>query len=124
MPFEVIRGDGVPQSHLPFSPAVRAGQFVFVSGQASTDEKGGLILESFDAEMHRSMEHVKTILRAAGLELRHVVQVRSYVKDPVDLPEYNRLYRQYFSEPFPARTTITNCLGKVKFEIDVVAYAG
>ena|SRR5687768_6666713 len=124
MSFEVIRGQGVPQSHLPFSPAVRAGQFVFVSGQASTDEKGGLILESFEAEMRRSMEHVKTILRAAGLELRHVVQVRSYVTDPADLPEYNKLYREYFSEPFPARTTITKCLGKVKFEIDVVAYAG
>ena len=124
MPFEVIRGEGVPQSHLPFSPAVRAGPFVFVSGQASTDEKGGLILESFEAEMRRSMEHVKTILRAAGLDLRHVVQVRSYVTDPADLPEYNRLYREYFSEPFPARTTITKCLGKVKFEIDVVAYTG
>ena len=124
MSFEVIRGEGVPQSHLPFSPAIRAGQFVFVSGQASTDEKGALILESFEAEMRRSMGHVKTILGAAGLDLRHVVQVRSYVKDAADLPEYNKLYREYFTEPFPARTTITNCLGKVKFEIDVVAYAG
>ena len=47
-----------------------------------------------------------------------------YLKDANDFPEYNTLYRQYFTEPFPARTTISNCLGKVLFEIDVVAYVG
>jgi 2-iminobutanoate/2-iminopropanoate deaminase len=98
---------------------------VFVSGQASVDEKTGQIIsDTFENEFRRSMENVKRILAAAGMDLKHVVQVRSYLKDAKDFPEYNTLYRQYFTEPFPARTTISNCLGKVLFEIDVVAYVG
>ena len=124
MSFEVIKGPGVFQSHMPFSPAVRAGGFVFISGQASTDEQGNLVLDTFENEMRRTMEHVRRILAAAGLGLGDVVQVRGYLKDHADWAEYNRLYREYFTEPFPARTTIVKCLGQVKVEIDAVAYAG
>jgi 2-iminobutanoate/2-iminopropanoate deaminase len=125
MPIEVVRGLQVPTTHLPFSPAIKAGGFIFVSGQASVDERTGQIIsDKFENEFRRSMENVRRILAAGGAELKHVVQVRSYVKDPKDLAEYNTLYREFFTEPFPARTTITNCLGKVLFEIDVVAYVG
>jgi 2-iminobutanoate/2-iminopropanoate deaminase len=125
MPIEVVRGPEVPKTDLPFSPAIKAGGFIFVSGQASVDERTGRIIsDKFENEFRRSMENVRRILDAAGAELKHVVQVRSYVKDPKDVPEYNTLYREYFTEPFPARTTITNCLAKVLFEIDVVAYVG
>ena len=122
MAFEVIRGDGLPTSHLPFSPAVRAGRFVFVSGQASVDERGQIVSDTFEGEFRRSLENAQRILMAAGLTLADVVQVRSYVDNPSDLPEYNRLYREYFTEPYPARTSIVNCLGGLlKFEIDIVA---
>lgn len=122
---DVIRGPGIPSGPLPFSPAIRAGGFVFVSGQASVDLNGAIVVDTFEGEMRRSLEHVKTILDAAGLTLKNVVQVRSYVAKSTDLPEYNRIYREYFSEPFPARTTIVECLGTaLKFEIDVVAFAG
>ena len=125
MSIEVVRGPDVPTTHLPFSPAIKAGGFIFVSGQASVDERTGQIIsDKFENEFRRSMDNLRRILAAAGADLNHVVQVRSYVKDAKDLPEYNTLYREYFSEPFPARTTITNCLGKVLFEIDVVAYVG
>jgi Endoribonuclease L-PSP len=73
------------------------------------------------SEFRRSMEHLRRILRACGSDLDKVARVNAYVKDAADLPEYNRLYREYFKPPYPARTTITNCLGKVKFEIDVIA---
>ena len=125
MAFEVIRGTAVPTSHLPFSPAVRAGGFVFVSGQASVDESGKIVADTFEGEFRRSLENVKRILHAAGLTLADVVQVRSYVDDMADLQEYNRLYREFFTEPFPARTTVVNCLGgALKYEIDVTAFAG
>ena len=125
MPIEIVRGPDVPASHLPFSPAIKAGGFVFVSRQASVDrETGQIISGTFEEEFRRSMDNVRRILTAAGTDLKHVVQVRSYVKEASDLPEYNRLYREYFSDPFPARTTLTNCLGKVLFEIDVVGYVG
>jgi len=125
MPIEVVRGPDVPATHLPFSPAIRAGGFVFVSGQASVDAKTGQVIsDTFENEFRRSMDNLTRILKAAGTDLKHVVQVRSYLKNAEDFPEYNRFYREYFTEPFPARTTITNCLGKVLFEIDVMAYVG
>jgi 2-iminobutanoate/2-iminopropanoate deaminase len=124
MSFEPITGPHVPRSQLPFSPAVRAGGFVFVSGQASTDEQGNLVLDTFENEMRRTMDNIRRILAAAGLSLKDVVQVRGYLIDPSYWDEYNRLYREYFTEPFPVRTTIVNCLGKVKVELDVTAYAG
>lgn len=109
-------------SHLPFSAAVEANGFVFVSGQASVDGNGVIIPGDFEEEMRRSMQNVIDILQSAGLTLSNVVRVTSYVHDPTDLPLYNQLYREYFSRPFPARTTITSCLsGALKFEIDVIA---
>lgn len=107
-----------------FPPARRAGDFLFVSGQASVDETGAIVPGTFAEEMHRSIENVRRILADAGLTLSDVVKVNAYVQDPANLTEYNRLYPDYFSAPRPARTTIASCLtDAIKFEIDVVAYA-
>jgi 2-iminobutanoate/2-iminopropanoate deaminase len=114
----------VSTSPLPFSPATKVGDLIFVSGQASTDAQGNIISDTFENEFRRSMENVRRILRACGSDLHRVAQVRVYVKNASDVPEYNKLYREYFKPPFPARTTITNCLGKVLFEIDVIAVSG
>ena len=111
-----------PTSHLPFSPCVRVGDMVFVSGQASVDAAGKIVVDSFEGEFRRSLENMAKVLSAAGCGLEHVVQTRNYVRDDADLPLFNRLYREYFRSPFPARTTITNCLPpSLKFEIECVA---
>jgi 2-iminobutanoate/2-iminopropanoate deaminase len=115
----------VPRSSLPFSPAVRAGAFVFVSGQASVDVTGRVVTDSFEGEMRRSIANVSAILSSIGMNLKDVVQVRSYLGREEDLAEYNRIYREYFKEPLPARTTLAGVLGKgLKFELDVTAYSG
>lgn len=126
MAFKVIKGEGVPENFRPFSPATQAGGFVFVSGQASVDDKGNIIPDTFENEFRRTMENIRKVLAGAKLDLSHVVRVTSYVAEPSDVAEYNKLYREYFKEPFPARTTLTNCLpkGLIKFEMDVIAYAG
>jgi 2-iminobutanoate/2-iminopropanoate deaminase len=109
-------------SHLPFTPAVEANGFVFVSGQASVDATGAIISGTFDEEMRRSMANVESVLASADLTLRDVVRVTSYVRDFADGPRYNEIYRDYFTPPLPARTTISNCLSPaLKFEIDVIA---
>lgn len=109
-------------THLPFSPAVEAGGFVFVSGQASVDEQGTIIPGTFEEEMRRSIENVVRVLSDAGLTLDDVVRVTSYVRDSADGPLYNEIYRDYFSDPLPARTTLSNCLSPaLRFEIDVIA---
>lgn len=111
-----------PVSHLPFSPAVRVGDLIFVSGQASVDATGKIVPDTFEGEFRRSVENMRKVLEAAGSDLKHVVQTRNYVRDPVNVPRYNELYREYFSAPFPARTTITHCLPPtLHYEIECVA---
>ena len=119
---KIISGHGIPHSHLPFSPGLMVGDFVFVSGQASVNEEGKIVNDTFAGECRRSFENVKKILAGAGLDFSDVVQVRNYVARQEDLAEFNAIYREYFTAPFPARTTLIGCLGDLlKFEVDVVA---
>lgn len=113
------------RSDLPFSPAIRAGDLVFVSGQASVDRSDGHIIKgTFEEEMRRSIENMEAILKAEGLSLDHVVNVRCYLASPDDWAEHNRIYAEYFAEPRPTRTTLTGVLGTMlKYELDCTAYA-
>lgn len=116
------KNSDTPVSHLPFSPAVVVGDLIFVSGQASVDAAGKIVSDTFEGEFRRSVENLRKVLEAADSDLAHVVQTRNYVRDATDLPRYNELYREYFSAPFPARTTITNCLPpSLRYEIEAVA---
>ena len=116
------RDEQTPVSHLPFSPCVVVGNLVFVSGQASVDASGQIVSDTFEGEFRRSVENLRAVLRTAGCDLSHVVQTRNYVRDDVDLPDYNRLYAEHFPEPRPARTTITHCLpAAIRYEIECIA---
>jgi 2-iminobutanoate/2-iminopropanoate deaminase len=111
-----------PVSHLPFSPAMQVGNLLFVSGQASVDETGKIVADTFEGEVRRSLENLRRVLEGAGSSLRQVVQTRNYVRDPENVQAFNQLYREYFSEPFPARTTITNCLPEtLQYEVECIA---
>jgi 2-iminobutanoate/2-iminopropanoate deaminase len=119
---QIITGEGIPKSALPFSPAVRAGDYIFLSGQASVDMQGNIVVGSFAEECRRSFENVRTII-AAGYTLQDVVHVRNYVGKQGFLPEFNSIYKEFFQEPYPARTTLMGCLGDLlKFEVDVIVY--
>ncbi len=123
-PVTYPRAADTPGSHLPFSPSVRVGDIIFVSGQASVDATGKIVTDTFEGEVRRSLENMRKVLQASGCDLKDVVQTRNYVREPADVPRYNELYREYFSAPFPARTTITNCLPPtLKYEVECVAVA-
>lgn len=111
----------LPTSHLPFSPVVKVGDLLFVSGQASVDNTGKIISDTFEGEFRRSVENLKKILEGCGSGLEHVVQTRNYIGDPANGKEFNELYLEYFKRPYPARTTISKCLGKLLYEIDCIA---
>jgi len=116
------RGPDTPRSTLPFSPVTRIGNLLFVSGQASVDGTGKIVSDTFEGEMRRSLENLLRILTDAGSDLSLVAQTRNYVRDDKDLVRFNEIYREFFSEPFPARTTITNCLPPtLKYEIECIA---
>jgi 2-iminobutanoate/2-iminopropanoate deaminase len=115
----------MPHSALPFSPVTRVGDLLFVSGQASVDAAGKIVPDSFEGEMRRSIENLARVLEAAGSSLARVAQTRNYVRDEADLARFNAIYREFFSAPYPARTTITNCLPPtLRYEIECVAVAG
>jgi len=116
------RKPDTPVSHLPFSPAVRVGDLIFVSGQASVDAGGKIVPDTFDGEVRRSLDNLRKVLETAGSDLQHVVQTRNYIRDPANVARYNELYREYFTAPYPARTTITNCLPvALHYEVECIA---
>ena len=116
------REKDTPVSHLPFSPCVRVGNLVFVSGQASVDATGQIISDTFENEFRRSVENLRKVLQAAGCDLKDVVQTRNYIRDSANGPRYQELYREYFKDPLPARTTIINCLPPtLHYEIECIA---
>lgn len=108
--------------NLPLSHAVRAGGFLFVSGQASVDLATGEIVKGTLAEeMERSFRNLRYVIEKAGASWENIVRVNCYLRLDSDLPEYNRLYRHFFNQPYPVRTTITKCLpDTLLFEADCV----
>ena len=114
--------DSTPTSHLPFSPCVRVGNLLFVSGQASVDNRGKIISDDFESQFRRSIENLRAVLQTAGCDLGDVVQTRNYIHREEDFVTYNRLYAEYFEAPLPARTSIGNCLNdEVLYEVEAIA---
>ena len=114
-------------SHLPFSSAVVVGELVFVSGQASVDaETGQIVVDSFEGEMRRSFENLSRVLDAARCCIKNIVSIRCYVDKQERLEEFNEIYRDLVSPPYPARTTLIGVLGNefLKFEVDAIAHRG
>ncbi len=124
MSLQVIQSEEFPKSQLPYSPAIRVGPWLYVSGQASVDRSGQIVSDDFAGEMRRALGNLQQVLSVAGFELSDVVQTRNYLGSQEHLEEFNQIYREFFPTPYPARTTIMGCLGDLlKYEIDLVAYS-
>ncbi len=109
----------------PLTPAVRAGGWLYISGQASTDPvTGAFVPGSFDDEFQRSIANLDAVLAAAGATREQLVKVSAFVRDEAALPRYNELYLATFAHPRPARTTVAMGFSFLRFEIEAVAYLG
>lgn len=109
----------------PLSAAVRAGDWLYVSGQASTDPATGQIVPgSFGEEFDRSVANLRAVLAEAGAGTDQIVKVMAFVSDEAYLSEYNRRYLKAFPHPRPARTTFVSPLDLVKVELECHAYLG
>lgn len=111
------------QSHVPLSPAVRAGDFVYVSGQVPVGADGKIVGGGIEAETRQVLENVKAALALAGCELGDVVKTLVILQSASDFPAFNGVYGTYFPQNPPARTTLeANLMVDIKVEIEAVAY--
>jgi reactive intermediate/imine deaminase len=108
---------------LPFSPAVQAGPFVFVSGQVAMGDKGEIVPGGIEAQTRQTLKNVENALALAGCTLKDVVKATVWLDDARDFWTFNRVYAEFFSETRPARsTTQATLMIDAKVEIEVIAY--
>ncbi|MEO1114323.1 MAG: RidA family protein [Pseudomonadota bacterium] len=125
MPIERIGVErtGAGGQNLPFSPAVRAGDFVFISGQVAMKENGEIEPGGIEAQTRRTMDNVVAVLEKAGCTLEDVAKVNVWLDDTRDFWTFNKIYAGYFPNGAPARSTVkSQLMVDAKIEIDVVAY--
>ena len=103
---DAIQPPDVATPKAPYSPVVVSGDHVFTAGQVAFDATGAVVAEDMDAQTRQVLRNVQSCLAAAGCTLEDVVKVNAYLADLGDFDAYNSVYREFFSEPFPARTTV------------------
>ncbi len=107
----------------PLSPAVRAGDFVYVSGQVPVDAGGELVVGGIEAQTRQVMENVRAALALAGADFDDVCKCTIWLDDARDFGAFNRVYMGFFPNGKPARsTTEARLMVDAKVEIDVIAY--
>jgi 2-iminobutanoate/2-iminopropanoate deaminase len=125
--FEAVSTNSAPKALGPYSQAIRAGQFLFVSGQVPIDPSTGeLVAGSIAHQTRRALQNIGEILKAAGSSFQQVVRTTVYLADLADFPAMNETYATFFTAPQPARSTIQAAkLPKdSRIEIDVIAFLG
>jgi 2-iminobutanoate/2-iminopropanoate deaminase len=120
MPKQAFSSPEAPKPIGPYSPAIRAGQLLFVSGQVSIDPASG---SDIKAETRRVMENIGALLRAGGLDFSAVVRTTVFLSDMNDFAAMNEVYGGFFAEPYPARATVqvARLPRDARVEIDVIA---
>jgi reactive intermediate/imine deaminase len=108
---------------LPFTKAVRAGDFIFVSGQVPMGADGEIVDGNIATQTKQTIENVKAILQSLGLSLEHVVKATVWLADTRDFWPFNKVYLEYFGAALPARSCVrADMMVDCKVEIEVVAY--
>lgn len=108
---------------LPFTKAVRAGDFIFVSGQVPMGADGEIVDGNITTQTRQTIENVKSILKEQGLGLEHVVKATVWLADTRDFWPFNKVYLEYFGAALPARSCVrADMMVDCKVEIEVVAY--
>lgn len=117
-------GFGAARSNMPLSPAVRAGDFVYVSGQVPTDDRGEIVWGNIETQTRVVMEKLNTVLGYAGGTLADIIKTTVYLSDPRDFVGFNGVYSSYFETgKRPARTTVESALIlDIRVEIEAIAY--
>ena len=123
---EVISTERGPKALGPYSQAIRANGFIFISGQGAIDPATGKLVEGdVTVQTARALDNLKAIVEAAGSSLDHAVKVSVFLKDMNDFAAMNKVYVSYFPKNPPARTTVevARLPLDLRVEIDLIALA-
>ena len=119
-----MTSEDAPKAQGVYTPAIRAGQLLFVSGQIPVDPKTGSIVDGdISAQADQAMRNVGALLKAAGLGFEHVARTTVFLADMNDFAAMNVVYARYVVDPAPARATVqvARLPRDVKIEIDAIA---
>lgn len=111
----VIPKDGAPPAG-PYSPAIKMGNWLFISGQGPFDPTTQKFPSDFKEQVRVVMDNLKGILEAAGGTMDHIVKTTVFLKDMNDFNKLNRIYRKYFSDSPPARS----CVEVARLPLDIL----
>lgn len=121
-----IHTDKAPKAVGPYSQAVVAGPFVFLSGQIALDSSGKITDETIEGQMKQVLDNIEAILNSQGLTFEHVVKTEVYLRDMKDYPQMNTIYASRFTFPVkPARQAmqVAKLPLDARVEISCIAYA-
>ena len=108
---------------VPLTPAVRAGDFIYVSGQVPVGADGAIVPGGVAAQTRQVMENIRAALALAGAELKDVIKTTAILADARDFGAFNKTYATFFPSSPPARTTLeARLMIDIKIEIEAVAY--
>jgi len=121
---QLVRTPNAPQPLGPYSQGVKAGNLLFVAGQGAADPKTGQIAEGIETQTRQTLANIKGIVEASGFSMRDVVKVSIFLKNMDDFKKVNEVYKTFFPEDPPARTTVEAKLAAqgMLIEIDAIAY--
>lgn len=110
----------------PYSPALRAGQFLFLSGQIPLTTAGTVVEGGIREQTTQVLENMRALLEAGGADFASVVKTTIYLADLADFAAVNEVYATCFTEPYPARATVqvARLPRDVRVEIDAIAVVG
>lgn len=115
---EIIYTQNAPAPVGPYSQAIQANDFLYISGQIPVDPKTGKVnKETFEIECRLVLDNLKAVVEAGGSSLDKVVKVNIYLKDMSKFAELNKIYAEYFNDSKPARACVQ--VGMLPLDVDV-----
>ena len=117
---EALRTDSAPQPAGPYSQAIVSGDLLFTAGFGPQDPATGEVADSVAEQTRQVLRNLEAVLAERGATLDDALKATVHLADLADAPEFNEAYREFFTEPFPVRTTVGSELANILVESDLV----